>query len=393
VRFAKPCIKYAEVPGQDHKGANRRYTSGMIANRIRNKPSFWVIQLGCWTAYGLAVVVTSVPLRHERDYVAFRIAYVVSGFVGSFLIYAVCHRLWKRNYRLITSLAWCTPVCLALGFLCSAVAVWSEAHFGGVERPFRWSVAIAGTTGNSFLFLAWAAMYFGVKHYQALEHKELQLAQSEALANDAQLRALRYQLQPHFLFNTLNTISTLVLDDRKRDARKMIARLADLLRNTIEAPDTHLVVLRDELFLVEQYLTIEQVRFGERLKIRCDYAPEAFEVNIPRLLLQPLVENAIRHGIAPRPEGGNVVLSSSVHDGALTLRVLNDCPDSVKIDEAASERRGIGITNTRLRLETLYGQKQHLEIVRQPGKFEVIISIPIIHSLATFDSWAMEHNR
>jgi LytS/YehU family sensor histidine kinase len=298
----------------------------------------------------------------------------------------VCHSIWKRSFSLIASLLWCVPACLSLGFLCSAAAVFSEAQFGGVERPFSWSVALAGTTGNSFLLLAWTAMYFGIEHYQALEQKQLQLAQLEALANDAQLRALRYQLQPHFLFNTLNTISTLVLDDRKQDARKMISRLAELLRNTIDAPDTHLVILREELYLVGQYLAVEQVRFDDRLRVKFDHAPEAPEVNVPRLLLQPLVENAIRHGIAPRPEGGLILISSSVDHDMLTLRVLNDCPDPENPEGAGNKRTGVGIANTKSRLKTLYQKNQRLEIARQPGRFEVTISIPIIHQVGAHDS-------
>lgn len=347
----------------------------------KEKSSFWFIQLASWTAYGLAVVVTSVPMRHERDYIAFRTAYVLSGFLGSFLVYAVCHRAWKRGLKLIASAAWCVPTCLGLGFLCSAAALWSEVRFGGVARPFSWTVALAGTTGNSFLFMAWAAMYFGIKHYQALQQKQLQLAQAEVLAHDAELRALRYQLQPHFLFNTLNTISMLVLDDRKKDARRMITRLAELLRNTIDAPDTHLVILREELFLIEQYLAIEQVRFGDRLRVRYDHAPEASEVNVPRLLLQPLVENAVRHGIAPRTEGGEILIASRVDHDMLTVRVLNDCPDAFNPNPMRTERVGVGLANTSSRLKTLYGKNQHLEISKTPGKFEVTISIPLLHSI------------
>ena len=228
-------------------------------------------------------------------------------------------------------------------------------------------------------------MYVGIKHYQALEQKQLQLAQSEALANSAELRALRYQLQPHFLFNTLNTISTLVLDDRKQDARKMIARLAELLRNTIEAPDTHLVILREELYLVGQYLAIEQVRLGDRLRVKFDHAPQAPEVNVPRLLLQPLVENAIRHGIAPRPEGGQILIESSVDHEMLTLRVLNDCPEPANPYATGNKRTGVGIANTKSRLKALYQENQRLEVARQPGKFEVTVSIPIIHPVEAFD--------
>lgn len=350
----------------------------MIETETKARPSFWLLQMGGWLVYSVAVVVTSVPLRHERDYVAFRTMYVVSGFLGSFLVYSVCRSVWRRKLNLLASVAWCTPTCLVLGFLCSAASVWAEARFGGLGRSFSWSIALGGTTGNSFLFLAWCAIYFGVKHYQALEQKQLQLAQSEALARDAQLQALRYQLQPHFLFNTLNAISTLILDERAQDARKMVARLADLLRNTIEAPDTHLLTLNEELVLIDQYLAIEQVRLGDRLRIRRDYAFEASDASVPRLLLQPLVENAIRHGIAPRTEGGEILISSCVDHDVLILRVLNDCPDSARMVSRGAKQSGVGISNTMLRLEKLYGKNQRLEARQpQPRTFEVILRIPM----------------
>jgi two-component sensor histidine kinase len=352
----------------------------MALDRSRSGPSFWSIQLGGWSAYTLAVVVTSVPLRHERDYVAFRTAFVMSGFLGSFILYAVCRRVWAKRRGLIASLAWCAPACFLLGFLGAMAAVWAEAEFGGLNRSFSWAVALGGTTGNSFLFLAWAALYFGIKQYQALEYKQLQLARSEASANEAQLRALRYQLQPHFLFNTLNTVSALILDNRGSDARKMVARLGDLLRSVIEAPDTHVVALADELQVVEQYLAIEKMRFGERLKVSIDHAPQTSEARIPRMLLQTLVENAVRHGIAPLPEGGEIFIKSRHDATMLALRIANDCPgDNANATSVA--RNGVGIANTKSRLRTLYGENQHLEILRRHGgTFEIDIAIPFTTS-------------
>lgn len=350
----------------------------MAADWTKRAASFWFVQLGGWSAYAIAVVVTSVPLRHERDYVAFRAAFVLSGFLGSFLLYAVCRRVWAKGLGLIASLAWCTPACLVLGFLGAASAVWAEDRFGGVGRTFNWAVALGGTPGNSFLFLAWAALYFGIKQYRALEQNQLQLARSEALANDAQLRALRYQLQPHFLFNTLNTVSALILDNRGSDARRMVARLGDLLRSVIEAPDTHLVALADELQVVEQYLAIEKVRFGERLKVTIDSAPQASEARIPRMLLQTLVENAVRHGVAPLPEGGEIVIRGGVDGPMLRLRIENDCPRHVAGTTGAA-RNGVGIANTRARLQSLYGGNQHLQILQQQGgRFEVDVALPMV---------------
>ena len=342
------------------------------------------MQLGGWLVYSVGVAVTSVPLRHEHDYIAYRSMSVASGFLGSFLMYPLCRSLLKKRLGLLVSLAWCTPACLLLGLLGSAASVWSESRFAEHRMTFHLSSALPGTPGSSFVFLAWGAIYFGFKHHQALERHRLQLVEAESLARDAQLRALRYQLQPHFLFNTLNAISTLVLDDRKRDATRMIARLADLLRNTIEAPDTHMVSLEDELLLVEQYLAIEQVRFGERLRTTFDNAPATLEAMVPRMLLQPLVENAIRHGIAPLLEGGSILIASRVEASMLCLRVVNDGPESDSAKSHEIRRDGVGLANTRARLQQLYGSEQLLETrYHQTGEFEVFIAIPLEYSSPT----------
>ena len=340
-----------------------------------------MLQLGGWLVYSIAVAVTSVPVRNQHDFIAYRIMYVASGFLGSFVIYWVCHSLLKRGLGLLASLAWCTPVCLVIGLLCSVASVWTEEQVAVPKRAFHLSLALPGTTGSSFVFLAWAAIYFGIKHYQALEQHRFELVQAVSLARDAQLRALRYQLQPHFLFNTLNAISMLVLDDRKHDATRMIARLADLLRNTIDAPDTHLVSLGEELLLVEQYLTIEQVRFGERLRTKIDIAHETLQAIVPRLLLQPLVENAIRHGIAPLLEGGTLTIASNIEADRLCVRVGNDVEESESDSLNKKGRKGVGLANTRARLQQLYGSNQQLETHRlKTGVFEVSIAIPLEYS-------------
>jgi LytS/YehU family sensor histidine kinase len=235
-------------------------------------------------------------------------------------------------------------------------------------------------SGSCFVLVAWSALYFGIKHYHVLEEQKQRLQALEVMAREAQMRALRYQLQPHFLFNTLNAISTLVLDNQPRIATQMIARLADLLRRTLEAPDVHQVSLKEEIAVTKEYLALEKVRFGPRLMVTFEINPETQDALVPRFLLQPLVENAIRHGIAKRPDGGTLVLHAENVGGRLRVRIEND---GVEDDEPVLRRntavphRGVGLTNTRARLEQMYGHEATLEThATANGAYEVRISMP-----------------
>jgi two-component system sensor histidine kinase AlgZ len=342
--------------------------------------SFWPFQLGGWLLYGTALAASMVPLRNMREDVAYHSMFLLSGFVASFLMYGVCHALWCARAPLYRALVICTIVAYGLGILCSAASQWSEIRFGGGKWPFHWSYTFAGATGSCFVLVAWSALYFGIKHYHALEEQRQRLQTLEAMARQAQMRALRYQLQPHFLFNTLNAISTLVLDNQPRIATQMIARLADLLRRTLESPDTHQVSLKEEIAVTKEYLALEKVRFGSRLSVTFEIDPETQEAQVPRFLLQPLVENAIRHGIAKRPDGGNIILHSELVGGRLRVRIENDEAEDdepVLRRNTATPHRGVGLTNTRARLQQMYGHEATLEThATTRGTYEVRISMP-----------------
>jgi two-component system sensor histidine kinase AlgZ len=235
--------------------------------------------------------------------------------------------------------------------------------------------------------IAWATFYFGIKHYYALKEKSRQLIASERLAAEAQmlaremqLRALRYQLQPHFLFNTLNAISTLVLDDQPRVATQMISHLANLLRSTLDSPERDHVSLADEISVTEEYLAIEEVRFGSRLKVRLDLDLEAMQTQVPRLMLQPLVENAIRHGISKRSEGGNIIICATACDGTLQVKIANELPEvTTPVTHSGSKPwGGLGLTNARKRLEQAFGPAGTLSTTTTAdGFFEATISFPV----------------
>jgi hypothetical protein len=354
--------------------------------------SFWPLQLGGWLLYTLVSAASVLPLRSMQGEVAYKAVYLLSGFVGSFLMYAVCHTLWQRRVPLFRALLICIAVAYVLGIPCAAVSLWSEIHYGEVGGHFHWSYTFAYATGCGFVLAAWSFLYFGIKHYYLLEEERSRLQEAEVMARDAQMRALRYQLQPHFLFNTLNAISTLVLDNQPRIATQMIARLADLLRRTLEFPDTHQVSLKEEVAVTKEYLALEKVRFGARLTVTYAIDPETEEAQVPRFLLQPLVENAIRHGIAKRPDGGNLVLRAEAANGRLRVKIENDQAedDQPVLRDPMMAHRGVGLPNTRARLEQMYGYEATLEThATANGTYEVRISMPLSTVESASSDWQM----
>ena len=335
--------------------------------------SFWPLQLGGWLVFAIVSATSNLPLRHDRGLVAFRTAFILSTFVASFITYGLCRTVRLRQVAVLGAIVLCTAACAVLGFLCSAAAVWSEIHIGRVEGTFHWSAALSNMTGGAFVLIAWCAIYSGVKQYQALEADKERLHAAETTARDAQLLALRYQLQPHFLFNTLNAISSLIVGNEPKQATQMISRLGDLLRSTLDEPDTHFVPLSDELTVVREYLSIEEIRFGSRLQLVFDVSSESLAVIVPRFVLQPLVENAIRHGIAHLPTGGTIRMQTSFIGENLAIRIEND----VHPKRHSMSGAGLGLANTRERLSQIYGPQSSMISGQESGKlFTVVLSIP-----------------
>jgi sensor histidine kinase YesM len=191
----------------------------------------------------------------------------------------------------------------------------------------------------------------------------------------AQLNALRQQIEPHFLFNTLNAISGLVREERNDAAVGMIAGLSDLLRHTLKDSDRQEVPLEEELQFLQKYLDIQKIRFAEHLQLSVDIDKEFLSARVPTFILQPIVENAVKHGIARRANGGSLRISAIRSNGLLTFRIYNDGPSLPAGWE--NNRSGMGITNVRTRLQSLYGNTFELKIRNQvPGGVEVSVSVP-----------------
>jgi signal transduction histidine kinase len=351
-----------------------------MATPSRRFPSFWPLHLSGWAALGLAMWIG--VLSHVGDpgraFVS-KMYFAVSGGTLTLLLRPLYRRLHRREVSI--------PVLIATSAVCSYLLsmVWTVGYRGGVDLLWAWvdgaaltlpgvSSLINGALFYTFIPMAWSVLYFGVKYYQDVQAERERALAAEGLAHQARLQALRYQLNPHFLFNTLNAVSTLIVEENNRDAERMVARLSDFLRVTLECDSDVEVPLADELDFARRYLDIERIRFGERLTVQEDVEPGALSARVAPLLLQPLVENAVRHGIMPREDGGRLLLEARRMGDHLLLRVADDGPGPPNASEA---REGVGLANTQARLDALYGEAHRFDLRRADGGgCEVRIELP-----------------
>jgi two-component system LytT family sensor kinase len=226
----------------------------------------------------------------------------------------------------------------------------------------------------TYLFLVGLAHALAYRHES--EARALDSAHLKTCLVEAQLQSLQRQLHPHFLFNTLNTISGLMRSDVEA-ADRMMDRLGDLLRMALGTSSIQEVPLREELDMLQKYLEIEQMRFGSRLSVRMQIDPDTLDANVPNLLLQPLVENAVRHGIAPHSRPGLIVIEASRAAAQLHLQV-RDSGDGLPPDRLTLLNQGVGLTNTRARLQHLYRQDHDFVFSNAEGGLCVSVSIPFV---------------
>jgi sensor histidine kinase YesM len=216
-----------------------------------------------------------------------------------------------------------------------------------------------------------------LNYYRQYREKELRASQLEALLAQSQLQALKMQIHPHFLFNALNSISALQLEDIAA-AQEMTARLGDFLRLTLESVGTQEVSLKQEMEFLRCYLDIERVRFGHRLTTEIQIEPETLDARVPNLILQPIVENAIRHGVATSVAPGNIKISASRDNGYLRLQIKDNGPGLVSSRSANDSAGGLGLANTQARLKQLFGSGYLFELVNAPeGGLVVTLKIPL----------------
>jgi signal transduction histidine kinase len=336
----------------------------------RSFPSFWTLHLCGWAAIGLSMWVG--VLTHVEDPLRAFVGKMIFAILGGTLTLAL-----RPLYRWLHQREVSIPMLIATSAVCSYVLsiAWTVMYRGGVDLLWAWvdgqpltvrgfSGLINGALFYTFIPMAWSVLYFGIKYYQDAQVERERALAAEGEAHRARLQALRYQLNPHFLFNTLNAVSTLIVERKNQDAERMVARLSDFLRLTLECDADVEVPLADELDFARRYLDIEQIRFGDRLTVHEDVDPETLSAQVPPLLLQPLVENAVRHGIMPREEGGTLHIEARHVGQRLLLRVMDDGPGP---PGAKGDGNGVGLSNTKARLESLYGSDHRFSLRRADG--------------------------
>ena len=214
-----------------------------------------------------------------------------------------------------------------------------------------------------FLYFAVLGCIYAFSYYREVREREAQQARLTAQLAEARLSALRMQLNPHFLFNSLNAITVLVRDQNTRDASRMLELLSAVLRQVLQSEKRQEITLDEELRFIEKYLAIEQVRFSDRLEVRWSIDPKARNALVPEFILQPLVENAVRHGVSKRSEAGLIEIVAADSNGHLLLSVRDNGPGYI-----AGSESGVGLANTRARLETLFGVAAQLDVEGADGR-------------------------
>ncbi|HET6892750.1 MAG TPA: histidine kinase [Pyrinomonadaceae bacterium] len=311
--------------------------------------------------------------------------------VTPFVLWTASRLPIERNNWLRSSLIH-VPISIVLSVVVTAlghVLNWLYWDFSA-GRPFSWErmgrFVVANFSEGIGIYMLIALISYAFSYYRRFREGQLRTLQLEAQLSQAQLQALKMQLHPHFLFNTLHSISALLNKDPE-SARKMITRLGDFLRLTLENSGSQEVTLQQEMEFLSCYLEIERIRFQDRLMTRIDVAQQALDAKVPNLLLQPIVENAIRHGIAPRSTPGLIEIEAKQRNGTLRIQVRDNGPGLPT--HRTSEnllKRGLGLANTETRLERLYGSEHLFDLSNKPdGGLVVTMEIPFNTESVTAD--------
>jgi len=348
---------------------------------------YWIFQLMGWglfsvSRFGAAIVVLDVPWMRLAlellfvDAMGLGLSHLLRDFVRRHHWSALPLR--RLSWRIvIAAFVLGTP----LGIVTQITGL-SALHDPASLKPYAPNISfqfslfdsiVIEIVNSALLYIIWLTIYFSaiaVREHRSAQFKQSELARALHLA---ELRLLKSQLNPHFLFNALNTVRSLIADNPAR-AQNAVTRLAKTLRYTLTSPQNELVTLSQELDIVADYLELESMRFEDRLRIELHVPDEAAAVHIPVMLLQTLVENAIKHGIAQLPSGGLLRVSATVQNGMLMLDVENPRPPA----PAVTAQEGVGLQNARDRLRLLFGARASLELdLSHPSVTTARLRIPV----------------
>jgi two-component system, LytTR family, sensor kinase len=336
--------------------------------------AFWFLQTLGWTGYFLLRALSGFANAMGPMWIVHTALLTATGYSLTLLMGALFRRLIKMRVMWTVILSLAAVVLASTAF--SITETWSYSTFmmptarpAGIEY-------LGAILLNFSLLAAWTALYYGINYYILLEEQISQREKLEGQASSAQLAMLRYQLNPHFLFNTLNSISTLVLLKQTERANAMLARLSSFLRYTLANESTAKVTLAQEVETLKLYLEIEKMRLEDRMRPHFRIDPETIGAKLPSLLLQPLIENAIKYAVTPSEEGADIWLTASPEGRAVRIEVADNGRYDGG-DVAGSSSTGVGLANIRERLAQAYGSAHSFTTKKnEHGGFSVIVEIP-----------------
>jgi two-component system LytT family sensor kinase len=353
----------------------------------------WAIIIGFWVCFGV--------LNGTQFFLSVRMEGMRISFWRTFLTDSLGWLIWIPATPIVLALGRRFPMergtwwrvaplhltaCLLISAAHSAFATYIYElllPFGPPRVPRSFFEMFSGRALSQFhmdllIYGATIGVSYAVSYYFRYREREFRAAQLETQLAQAQLQTLKMQLHPHFLFNTLNGIAGLVRDSKNKAAVDMLAGLSDLLRYTLENAGKQEVPLKEELEFLELYLDIQQMRFSDRLRVEMHIEAEVLDALVPNMILQPLVENSIRHGVSRRAASGVVGVRAQRDNGSLRISIYDDGPGLIR-DDGAETVEGVGLSNTRARLEQLYGERQSFTLSeREGGGVEAVLVIPFV---------------
>jgi two-component sensor histidine kinase len=356
----------------------------MLAETGTTKP-FWAVQLIAWPAYGLISFLGVFPyigLEPHLDSVksAFlsKAAFTIAGFLSSSCIRFVYR---AENGRAIFSWVRMAPAVVALSYLSGLFATVSSnvaRHLASAKHmEYGWSSLFGGAVNGSAVFLAWSACYFAICNYRSLEKEKRDSLRANALAHQAQLEMLRSQVNPHFLFNALNSIHALVRENPDR-AQVAIEKLSEFLRYSLTRSKVFEVPFSEEVEVLERYLALEKIRFEEKLSVSIAVDPQAKEIHVPGFLLHPILENSIKYGMQTSPMPLQIHVTAERKENFLRLLIANTGQWVNREDGALCEMGvGLGLKIVRQRLDQTFPGQYRFECRERNGWVENVIVIQL----------------
>jgi sensor histidine kinase YesM len=337
--------------------------------------AFWILQSAGWAGYFVLLTLSGIVNAMGWSFVLHTALLTATGYSITLLMGAI----FKRLIRMRPLATWSISIAIVVVAAGTFSAIWAWSH-GTFVRPgvrpegVQFLSSILLTTS---LLVAWSALYYLINYFLILEEQADRLLRLEHQASSAQLAMLRYQLNPHFLFNTLNSISTLVLLKQTERANAMLSRLSSFLRYTLVNEPMGSVTMAQEVETLKLYLEIEKMRFEDRLRPRFEIDPAVSQARLPSLLLQPLVENAIKYAVTPQEEGADIAVLARRMGDRVMIRVEDTGPGAEDHWVKAQESTGVGLANIRDRLIQAYGTDQKFDTdSNRSGGFSVTIEIP-----------------